>query len=95
MREHYISHQSKHMLNNIKHVITSHKHAWFAERFIITFNLMLYKRIDRGKVDNPQMIDFVYHIMLTYTNKMVHSSIKMTPYEATKPSNAIDVTNNI
>ena len=52
---------------------------------------MLYKRIDNGKVDNPQWIDFVYPIMLTYNNKLFHSSIKMTPYEATKPSNAIDV----
>ena len=26
---------------------------------------------------------------------MVHSSIKMTPYEATKPSNAIDANTNI
>ena len=95
MREHYISHQSKHMLNNIKHVITSQKHLWFAERFIRTFNLMMYKIIDRGKVDNPHMIDFVYNIMLTYNNKMVHSSITMTPYEATKPSNAIDVTHTI
>ena len=39
--------------------------------------------------------------MLTYNNNnnnnnnMVHSSIKMTPYEATKPSNAIDVKSNI
>ena len=33
--------------------------------------------------------------MLTYNNKMIHSSIKMTPYEATKPSNAIDVKNHI
>ena len=30
--------------------------------------------------------------MLTYNTKMLHSSIKMTPYEATKPSNAMDVT---
>ena len=29
--------------------------------------------------------------MLTCNNTMVHSSIKMTPYKATKPSNAIDV----
>ena len=29
--------------------------------------------------------------MLTYNNQMFHSSIKMTPYEAAKPSNAIDV----
>ena len=79
---------------NILHYITKN-HAWFAERFIRTFKLMLYKRIDHGKVASPQWIDFVYQIMLTYNTKMVHSSIKMTPYEATKPSNAIDVKNNI
>ena len=28
--------------------------------------------------------------MITRNHKMVHSSIQMTPYEATKPSNAID-----
>ena len=56
---------------------------------------MLYKRIDQGGQENPQWIDFVYPIMLTYNNKMVHSSIKMTPYEATKPSNAIDAKSNI
>ena len=56
---------------------------------------MLYKRIDEGDPENPQWIDFVYPIMLTYNNKMVHSSIKMTPYEATKPSNAIYVNSNI
>ena len=33
--------------------------------------------------------------MLTYTNKMIHSSIPMTPYEATKSSNAIDVNKTI
>jgi hypothetical protein len=33
--------------------------------------------------------------MLTYNNKMVHASITMTPNEATKPSNAIDVNYNI
>ena len=80
--------------NNIFHYITRN-HAWFAERFIRTFKLMLYKRIDHGKVVNPQWVDFVYPIMLTYNNKMVHNSIKMTPSEATKPSNAIDVKNNI
>ena len=80
--------------NNITHYITRN-HAWFAERFIRTFKLMLYKRIDQGGVENPQWIDFVYPIMLTYNNKMVHSSIKMTPAEATKPSNAIDAKTNI
>ena len=52
---------------------------------------MLYKRIDQGRVENAQWTDFVYPIMLTYNNKMVHSATKMTPAEATKPSNAIDV----
>jgi hypothetical protein len=56
---------------------------------------MLYKIIDQGKIENPQWVDFVYPIMLTYNNKMVHSSIKMTPNEATKPGNAIDVKTNI
>ena len=78
----------------ITHYITRN-HAWFAERFIRTFKLMLYKRIDHGKQEKPQWVDFVYPIMLTYNNKMVHSSIKMTPQEATKSSNAIDVKNNI
>ena len=56
---------------------------------------MLFKRIDQGKQDKPQWGDVVYPTMLTYTDKMVHSSIKMTAYEATKPSNAIDVKFNI
>ena len=54
---------------------------------------MLYKRIGQGKQEKPQWVDFVYPIMLNYNNKMVRASIKMTPYEATKPSNAIDVNN--
>ena len=52
---------------------------------------MLYNIIDQGGAEKTQWIEFVYPIMLTYTNKMVHSSITMTPYEATKPSSAIDV----
>ena len=56
---------------------------------------MLYQRIDQGRQENPQRIDFVYPILLTYNHRMVHSSMKMTPYEATKPSNAIDAQSNI
>ena len=56
--------------------------------------MMLYKRIDHGGQENPQCIGFVYPIMLTYDNKMAHSSIKMAPHEATKSSNAIDVKTN-
>ena len=56
---------------------------------------MLYKRIDQGRQDNPQWTDFVYQIMLTHNHKTIHSSIKMTPYEATKPSNSIGVKTHI
>ena len=55
----------------------------------------MYKRIDQGGAENPQCINFVYQIMLTCKNKMVHSSIKMTPAEATKPSNAVEATTNL
>jgi hypothetical protein len=56
---------------------------------------MLYKRINQGRPENPQWVDVAYQIMITYDIKTVHSSIKMTPNEATKPSNAIDVNYNI
>ena len=79
--------------NKITHYITRN-HAWFAEICIRTFKLMLYKRIDQGGQENPQCIDFVYQIMITYNNNMVISFIKMTPYQATKPSNAIDAKSN-
>ena len=46
------------------HYITKN-HAWFAERCFRTVKVMLYKRIDHGKVENPQWIDFIYPIMLT------------------------------
>ena len=78
----------------IIHYITRN-HAWFAERCMRTFKLMLYKRSDQGRQENPQWTDFVYQTMLTYNHNMVHSSIKMTPYEATKSSNSTDVKSNI
>jgi hypothetical protein len=56
---------------------------------------MLYTRIDQGKLEQSQCIDFVYPIMLTYNNTMVHSFINMTPNQATKPSNSIDVKTTI
>ena len=56
---------------------------------------MLYKRIDQGRHESPQWTALIYQIMLTYNHQMVHSSISMTPYEATKPTNAVDATSNI
>jgi hypothetical protein len=56
---------------------------------------MLYKRIDQGKQYNPQWVGFVYQIMLMYNTKMVHSSLNMTPTEATKPSHAMNVNSHV
>ena len=62
---------------------------------IRTFKGLLSKRIENTKVENPQWIDFIFQIMLTYNNKMIHSSIKMTPQNASRPTNEIDVKTNI
>ena len=76
---------------NIRHTITR-THAWFAERAIKTFKDALYKRIDNNKNENNvQWTEFIYEILLTYNNKLVHSSHGMTPSDARKKSNEIDV----
>ena len=64
---------------------------------------MLYKRMDsiipetrtkeQLKVLGPldQWHSYIWGIMLTYNNSLVHSSTGMTPKNASKKSNAIDV----
>jgi hypothetical protein len=77
---------------NIRHIATRGKAA-VAEITIRTFKNMLYKRIGNDKTQ--QWTDFIYSITLTYNNKNVHSSTKMTPKDARKASNRIDVKNNL
>ena len=74
----------------LTHHITRN-HAHFAERFIRTFKFALYKRIDEGEKDDPQWTDYIYEIMLTYNNLLKHSATGMTPNEAAKPKNEIEV----
>ena len=81
----------------IKHIITR-THAWFAERFIRTFKFGLFKRVDAAQqrnAANVQWTDFVFEIMLTYNNKIKHSSTGFTPAEAKKKGNEIDVKLNL
>ena len=80
----------------IKHYVTR-KHAAFAERMIRTFKAMLYKRIDQAKVkvENPQWHDYIYQVMLTYNNKLKHSSTGKTPDEARKDTHQADVKANL
>ena len=69
-------------------------HPHFAERFIRTFKDMLFKRVDadekKGKV-NIQWVDYTPEIMLTYNSKMVHSAHDMTPNDAHKKGNHLEV----
>ena len=78
-------------------------HGAFAERFIRTFKDMLYKRMDSPvpekrteeqlRVHGPldQWHSYIFGILLTYNNKLVHSSTGMTPKNASKGSNEMDV----
>lgn len=80
--------------NKISHYITKH-HAAFGERFIRTFKNMLYKRIDNDiKAEvyiNPQWKDYIEDIMINYNYKNKHSSINMTPDNARRATNQLEV----
>ena len=92
--------------NVIKEYIESQKieihrtrtHPAFAERFIRTFKNMLFKRVEadekKGKA-NIQWTDYIFEIMITYNNKMVHSATDLTPQQAKKPENELKVKANI
>ena len=73
-------------------------HPAFAEHFIRTYKDMLFKRVEadekKGK-QNIQWIDYNLEILLTYNNKMVSSTTKMTPLEARKKKNEFEVKLNI
>ena len=86
----------------IKMYITRN-HGAFGERFIRTFKNMLYKRMDsinpekrsddhiqdHGGID--QWYSYIAQIMVTYNTILVHSSLGMTPKNASRESNAVDV----
>ena len=59
---------------------------------------MLFKRVEtdekKGK-ENIQWIDYIFEIMITYKNKMVHSATNLTPKEARKPENELKAKANI
>ena len=62
------------------------------------FKDLLYRRVEadekKGK-QNIQWIDYIYEILLTYNNVMKHSATEMTPKEARKPSNELEVKLNL
>ena len=44
---------------------------------------------------NIQWNDYIFEILITYNNQMIHSATKFTPKEAGKPSNELSVKLNI
>ena len=78
---------------NIEHHRTR-AHPNFSERAIRTFKDLLYRRVEadqkKGK-DNIQWTDYIFEILLTYSNKMKHSATGFTPKDARKPSNELKV----
>lgn len=70
-------------------LITTRGHAAFAERGIRTFKHMLYERIESSTAEEPQWIDFIDQILVTYNYKLKHSATKLTPAEAEKEPNQL------
>ena len=77
---------------------TTRGHPNFGERFIRTFKDMFFKRVEadekKGK-QNIQWTDYILQIMLTYNDKMVHSSTKFTPNETRNKRNEYAVKLNL
>ena len=75
----------------IQHIITR-SHAPVAERTIRTIKSMVYQRVEKTK---EKWYNVIGPVVLIYNNKMVHSSVRMTPNEARKPANEVNVRLNL
>ena len=78
----------------IKWVITR-THAYVVERFIRTLKNAISRRLDADKTGNKTWKDFLYEIMITYNNKDIHNSHGLTPKEARKDNNRMNVLANL
>ena len=93
--------------SNEQHIrfITTRTHAGVAERQIRTIKDMLHKRMENSEDQDwterkrsptaPQWNDHIGYALLAYNHKMVNNSTGMTPYEARKERNHIDVKQNL
>ena len=73
--------------NNVRQIYTL-GHAAYAERAIRTIKSMIYKRVEHTK---QKWTDVLYSVLLTYNVKNKSSITGMTPAEAKKPGNLVDV----
>jgi hypothetical protein len=73
-------------------LVTTLQHAPIAERTIRTIKSLLDKRIE----DKPRIWQTVLpEVLKKYNERMVHSTIGMTPQDATKPGTEFDVKTNL
>ena len=80
--------------HNIRQIITR-AHAPLAEATIRTIKRMIYDRIGNQPDKSWHDVDILYPVMLKYNNKMIHSTIKMTPADAMKKENQLQVKINL
>ena len=82
---------------HIRHLITK-AHAGLAERNIRTMKAMIYSRIESAKARDNEVkrwVDVLYPVLTTYNHIDEHHTIKMTPDEARKPQNQLNVKINL
>jgi hypothetical protein len=70
--------------------VTKHA-AMVNERFNRTFKNMIWKRLKASGKNIKEWTSFIYEVLLTYNNLMVSSVTGMTPNEARKPENTLQV----
>ena len=72
-------------------------HAAVAERTIRTIKAMIEKRLESAKKrdEDKRWIDVLNQVLITYNFKNKHSATKMTPKDATLPSNHLQVKTNL
>ena len=83
--------------HDIRHIVTR-SHAAVAERTIRTVKAMIDKRIESAKKRDNQdnrWVDVLNQVLITYNYKNIHSATKMTPKDATKTTNHIQVKANL
>ena len=77
--------------NKVK-LITTNGHAPVAERQIRTFKNMIYQRLEKTDMTWRELL---YPVLIVYNKNQVHRVTKMTPADAMKKSNHLEVRANL
>ena len=80
--------------HNIHHISTYGKTP-FAEKAIHTIKMMIHSRLDGLKMDKAEWVTLLPKVIDKHNNRTIHSTIKMTPADATTFSTQFKVWINI